>query len=291
MTKFIFVTGGRGQLGRQGDRGGLDRADAEEPGRVAVRLEAGPVPERGPGDDVAVPARRGVRHRRRVGDGPGPGSLRAVYRPRAEQLLERHVGADLQRRYRAREEGGVSRRHDPVGASRHGRHQGQDHRSGGGEPGRGDRSRGGRHGWGHRGAAVPRGDPTDAKRGRKGQRLLHPRHVPAIHQDHWGAEDQADPAQREGAAGHRNPARRDPVPQRRACRRRDQGQDRGALRRGPTRGRRGADGVDGVRGAAPARRGRPGGPDRREPRPLGHAEGTWPSGARWSRPYGPPRSR
>ena len=39
------------------------------------------------------------------------------------------------------------------------------------------------------------------------RRLLHPPHLPAIHQLHGRAEDQADAAQRQGAPRHRHPAR------------------------------------------------------------------------------------
>ena len=82
-TKYIFVTGGvvsslgkgiaAASLGRLLVERGLQRHDAE------VR----PVPQRRSRHDVAVPARRGLRHRRRRRDRPRPRPLRAVHRPLA----------------------------------------------------------------------------------------------------------------------------------------------------------------------------------------------------------------
>ena len=116
--------GGRGELHRQGDLRGGDRAHPQEPGAHGRGAEARPVPERRPGDDVAVPARRGVRDARRLRDGPGPRPLRAVHRHRADAQLQHHGGAGVHAAARR----GASRRppgrDDPDGAARDERDQG-----------------------------------------------------------------------------------------------------------------------------------------------------------------------
>ena len=78
-------------------------------------------------------------------------------------------------------------------------------------PGRGDR-RGRRHGRRHREPAVPRGDPPDAQGRRARERAVRPRDPAAGPGRDRRAEDEADPALRQGAARHRHPARRDRAP-------------------------------------------------------------------------------
>ena len=75
-TRFIFVTGGR-LLARQGHRRRLDRQAARRPRPEGRAPEVRPLHQRRPRHDVAVPARRGVRHRGRRGDRPRPRALRA----------------------------------------------------------------------------------------------------------------------------------------------------------------------------------------------------------------------
>ena len=123
-TKYIFVTGGVvSSIGKGNLRRG-DRAHPQEPGAHGRGAEAGPVPERRPGDDVAVPARRGVRDAGRLRDGPGPRPLRAVHRHRADAQLQHHGGAGVHAAARR----GASRRppgrDDPDGAARDERDQG-----------------------------------------------------------------------------------------------------------------------------------------------------------------------
>ena len=64
-----------------------------------------------------------------------------------------------------------------------------------------------RHGRRHREPAVPRSDPPDAHRRRRGERALHPPHAGAVHRRRRRAQDQADAAQRQGADRPRHPAR------------------------------------------------------------------------------------
>ena len=77
--------------------------------------------------------------------------------------------------------------------------------------GRADR-RGGRHRRRHRVAAVPRGHPPAALRGRRHQRHLRARHAGAVHRRRGRAEDQADAALGDEAARDRHPARHPALP-------------------------------------------------------------------------------
>ena len=58
----------------------LSGPTAEVPRPQGGQPEAGPLRERGPGYHEPPAARRGLRHRRRHRDRPGPGPLRAFYR-------------------------------------------------------------------------------------------------------------------------------------------------------------------------------------------------------------------
>ncbi len=89
-TRFIFITGGvvsslgkgiaAASIGRLLVARGADRGPAE------VR----PLHQRRPRHHVALPARRGVRHRGRRGDRSRPRPLRALHRRQHQPGLERH---------------------------------------------------------------------------------------------------------------------------------------------------------------------------------------------------------
>ena len=70
----------RGIEPRQGAHVLLARAAAQGPGPAGHDAEARPVHQRRPGHDEPLPARRGVRHRRRRRDRSRPRALRAVRR-------------------------------------------------------------------------------------------------------------------------------------------------------------------------------------------------------------------
>ena len=69
----------RGVLAGQGHRFCVPRRDPRIAGPQSHPDKAGSVPQRRSGDDVAVPARRGVRHRRRRRDRPRSRPLRALH--------------------------------------------------------------------------------------------------------------------------------------------------------------------------------------------------------------------
>ena len=80
MTKFVFVTGGVvSSLGKGIAAASLAAILASRGVRV-TNLKLDPVHQRRSRHDVAVPARRGVRHRRRRRDRPRPRPLRALHR-------------------------------------------------------------------------------------------------------------------------------------------------------------------------------------------------------------------
>ena len=229
-TKYVFVTGGvvsslgkgiiAASLGRLLKARGLQGAGAE------VR----PVPERRPGHDEPVPARRGVRHRGRRRDRSRHRPLRALHR--REPVAQRrttpparsgtrcsarsarastsaatvqvipHITNEIKARIRR---GGVD-------ADRR-----RDHR---------DR----RHGRRHRVAAVPGGDPPVPARGRSRERALPPRHARPVHRGGRRAEDEADAALGQRAAANRYPPRHRRLPLARRALRRHPREDR-ALRR------------------------------------------------------------
>ena len=66
-------------VARQGARRRLDRLPARGPRLQGHAAEVRPVHQRRPGHDEPVPARRGLRHRRRRGDRPRPRPLRALH--------------------------------------------------------------------------------------------------------------------------------------------------------------------------------------------------------------------
>ena len=90
MTKYIFVTGGVvSGLGKgitAASLGRLLKSARSEGGGP----EAGPVYQCRPGHHEPLSARRGIRHRGRRGDRPGPGPLRALYRRGSEPVFQPH---------------------------------------------------------------------------------------------------------------------------------------------------------------------------------------------------------
>src|SRR4051812_28499439 len=70
-----------GLLPRQGYRRGLARTTSRRARAPRHHAEVRPVPECRSRDDVAISARRGLRHRRRGGDRSRSRPLRALYRP------------------------------------------------------------------------------------------------------------------------------------------------------------------------------------------------------------------
>ena len=208
-TKHIFVTGRRRLLPRQGPHGVQPRTPAARPRAAGHDAEARPLSQRRPGHDEPVPARRGVRHRRRRGDRPRHRALRAVPRRRPARLGQRDhrpglLGGDRQGTARR-----VPRRHRAGDPAHHQRDQGADPRDGRLDGRRHRHHRDRRHRRRHRVAAVPRGRAPGPPRRRPRQRLLPARLAGALHRAVRRAEDQAHPALRRGAALHRHPARRD----------------------------------------------------------------------------------
>ncbi len=229
-TKFIFVTGGvvsslgkgiaAASLGRLLVERGLTRDDAE------VRS----VHQRRPRDDVAVPARRGLRHRRRRRDRPGPRALRALHRPLALAAEQHHDRPHLPDGH---QQGAPRRvpRLDGAGHPAHHRRDQERHPPHRPRPRRGHH-RDRRHRRRHRVAAVPRGDPPVPPGSRPRQRALHAPHAGAVHRRRGRAQDQADPALRARADADRDPARHPRLPHRAPALRRHQAQDRALLQRG-----------------------------------------------------------
>ena len=258
---------------REGHRSGVSRPAAGRARALRDDPEVRPVHQRRPGDDEPVPARRGVRHRGRRGDGPRPRALRALHRHEHEPRLQRHRRRDLQLGDPARAPRRLPRRNRPGDPAHHRRDQEPDQARRRVER-RGHRHHGDRrHGRRHRVAAVPRGAPPVPLRGRP--RPLHVRapHAGAVPRQRRRAEDEAHSALRAGAAPHRHPAGHGDVPLGGAPRQRNPREDRavrepagelggvGPRRRlhlqGPARVRargRGRGGAEAFRDRAPAAR-------------------------------------
>ena len=77
-------------VAREGHRRRVARPAARRARPAVYDHEVRPVPQRRSGHDVAVPARRSVRHRRRRRDRSRPRPLRAVHRPVAVAVEQRH---------------------------------------------------------------------------------------------------------------------------------------------------------------------------------------------------------
>ena len=219
-TRFIFVTGGVvSSLGKGISAASIGRLLVSRGLKVAA-AEVRPLHQHRPRDDVAVPARRGLRHRGRRGDRPRPRPLRALHGREHVARLQRHGRRGLPLRHPQGAPRRLPRRHGPGRAAHHGRDQAP-HPARRREPGRrradhGDR----RHGRRHRVAAVPRGDPPVPRRRRAPPLHVHPPHARALHRPRGRAQDQADAALGQRAAPHRHPARHGRLPLRgRRCRR------------------------------------------------------------------------
>ena len=130
MAKHIFRDRGRGQFARQGADLRIDRAAARAAWLERADAETRSLHQRRSGDDESLPARRGVRSRRRGRDRSGPGSLRAVHQQPALARLQLHHWPDLPERDRQGAAGRVSRQDRPGGASHHQRDQGRRLQSG-----------------------------------------------------------------------------------------------------------------------------------------------------------------
>ncbi len=234
--------------------------------------QARSVHQRGSGHDEPVPARRGLRHRRRRRDGPRPRALRAIHRREPVAALQRHDRPDLPGGHRQGAPRRLPRRHGPGHPAHHQRDQGTDRA---GRPRRrsGCRDRRGRRDRRrHRITAVPRGHPPDAQGRRAGECAVRPRDAAPRAGRHGRAQDEAHPALGQGAARHRHPAGRHRPALRPPGARRDPREDR-ALHRRRDRGRDSRrDGLDDLRGAAHVRGGRPRPADRAraQPRRSGH---------------------
>ena len=200
----------RGLLPRQGSRIGGARRAAAGTRLSGAAAQARSLPQRRSGHDVALSARRGVRHRRRRRDRPRPWPLRALHRPAGQPPGQHHHRPHLPGDPRQGAARRLSGRHHPGRPPRHQRDQGVHPRGQRGLRFRAVRDR--RHGRRHRGPAVLRGDPPARQRSAAPSRNLHPPHAVAVHHRCRRAQDQADPALGQGAALDRHPARHSAVP-------------------------------------------------------------------------------
>ena len=215
---------------RQGDRRRLARPPAEVARPPRAGAEVRSVPQRRPGHDEPVPARRGVRHRGRRRDRPRPRPLRALHRREPLPQLEPQRRRDLGDGAAQGAQGRLPRRHGAGDPAHHERDQGADPARRRRPADRRRHLRDRRHGRRHRVAAVPRGDPPVPARGRPGERPLPPRHARAVHRGGGRAEDEADAALGQRAAAHRYPPGHRRLPLARGALGRHPGEDR-ALRR------------------------------------------------------------
>ena len=200
------------------------------PGAQGDQSETRSLHQRRSGDDEPLPARRGVRDRRRRGDRSRSRPLRAVHRHTDGEGEQPHDGSGLLLRDLQGAAGRLPGQNGAGDPPHHERDQGlhQEDRRVLRCGDRGDRRYGGRH----REPALPRGDPPVPQRGGPGERDLHPPDLGPLHQDGGGGEDETDAAQRQGTPGDRHPARHPPVPDGELPVRRHQGEDRALLQRG-----------------------------------------------------------
>ena len=171
--------GRRGVVAGQGAGGGVDRLPARGARLSGDDAEARSVHQRRPRHDEPVPARRGVRHRRRRRDGSRPGALRAVhqYADDAQSQLDHRPGLHV-----GHPEGAARRlpgADDPGDSAHHQRDQGVHPRYRQGRRHRHRRDR--RHGRRHREPAVPRGHSSAAAGRRPREHALHPPDAGAVH--------------------------------------------------------------------------------------------------------------
>ena len=194
---------GSGLFSREGHRRRLHRTPARLPRPEGRAAEVRSVHQHRPGDDVAVPARRGVRHRGRRGDRPRSRPLRALHGREHVARVERHRRRGLQLGHPQGAPRRLPRRHRAGRPAHHGRDQAPDpaDRRDAGRRRRDHRDR--RHGGRHRVAAVPGGDPPVPRGRRAPPRDVHPPHARAVHRPRGRAQDQADAALGQRAAPHR----------------------------------------------------------------------------------------
>ena len=247
MARYIFITGGVvSSLGKGLASAALGALLQARGYKVRLR-KLDPYLNVDPGHDVALSARRGVRHRRRRRDRSRPRPLRALHRQSGEPAGQHHHRPHLPGHPRQGAARRLSRRHHPGHPARHQRHQGL-------HPRRQRRLRlraGGdrRHGRRHREPAVPRGDPPVRQRTAAQSRDLHPSHADALHPERGRAEDQADAALGQGTALDRHPAGHPAVPHRPADPEGGAAQALAVLQRARKRGDRGARRRQHLRGA------------------------------------------
>ncbi len=93
MAKYIFVTGGVVSSLGKGHRRGVHRLPAGKPRPESHLPEIRPLSQRRSRHHEPVPARRGVRHRRRRRDRSRPGPLRALHPRPAHAEQQPHLAA------------------------------------------------------------------------------------------------------------------------------------------------------------------------------------------------------
>ena len=186
-------------VARQGPGVGVDRRAARErAGSKVTHREDGPVHQRRPGHDEPVPARRGVRHRRRRRDRPRSRPLRALRLDAHEPEEQLHHRPGLRHGDR---EGAPRRlpRRDGAGDPAHHR---RDQSAASARPPRATTSASAR-------SAAPSATSRACRSSRRSASsagtvgrenvALRPPDAGAVHRHRRRAEDQADAAQREGA--------------------------------------------------------------------------------------------
>ncbi len=143
----VRVRHGRRRLGaREGDRRRVARPSPQGTRPRSPGAEVRPVPERRPGHDEPVPARRGVRHRGRRRDRPRHRTLRAVHRREPLPQREPHGRCRLGHRSPSRAQGRVPRCDRPGHPAHHERDQVADQAGGEGVARRRRHLRDRRHG-------------------------------------------------------------------------------------------------------------------------------------------------
>ena len=216
-VKYIFVTGGVvSSLGK-----GLAAASIgcllEGHGYKVALQKFDPYINVDPGHDEPVPARRGLRHRRRRGDRPRPRPLRALHQHGGDAQQQLDHRQDLPVGHPEGAARRLPRPHRAGHPAHHQRDQGQHPSAARGRRRAARRDR--RHGRRHREPAVPRSHPPVPPGRRPREHALHPPDARAVHRLGRRAEDEADAAQRPRPAVDRHPARRAALPDRPAARR------------------------------------------------------------------------
>ena len=240
-------------VARQGAGGGVDRRAARGARLQGRAAEVRPLHQRRSGHDEPVPARRGLRHRRRRRDRPRSRALRALHQPDDDPQQQLDDRQDLP----VGDPEGAARRLPRAAPSRSFRTSPTRSRTASARSRERRRHRPGRdrrHGRRHREPAVPRSHPPAPAGRRPREHALHPPDARAVHRRRRRAEDQADAAQRPRPARHRHPARHPALPHRSLPRSGHQAQDRALLRRRRGGRHHGEGRLEHLRGAAGPRR-------------------------------------